>query len=128
MMVILTEVRWYLIVVLICIFLIISNVENLFMPVWPSICLLWRKYLLGSSAIFLLGFLVLSWMSFLYILEMRPLLVALFVKIFLPLWVVFSFFVVVCFRFFMVSFAVQNLLTLIRPHLFGLFLCLLSLL
>ena len=49
--------------------------------------------------------------SSLYILEINPLLVALFGNI-------FSHSVGYLFVFFMVSFAVQKLLSLIRPHLF----------
>ena len=44
---------------------------------WPSVCLLWRNICLGLPPIFLLGclfFLILSWMSCLYILEINPLL------------------------------------------------------
>ena len=67
-----------------------------------------------SYARFLIGlfaFLILSSMSCLYILEISPLSVALFENI-------FSQFTGCLFILFMVSFAMQKLLSLIRPYLF----------
>ena len=55
MVAILTDVRWYLIVVLICISLIISNVEHRFScALWPSVCL-WENVCLDLLPIFWFG-------------------------------------------------------------------------
>ena len=82
---------------------------------WPSVCLLWRNVYLDLPPIFWLGclfvFLILSCMNCLFILEINPLLVTSFANI-------FSHFVGCLFFFFMVSFAVQKPLSLIRSHLF----------